>query len=121
MVISFDGLGGVRLNELLSRGKLTAGGFSTIAQRGLLAGRAVDVTPSLTPAAHVAAITGALPARNGIIANHFREPGSPFGTETTGAGPEPRRPATVSLLEVASRASRALGIDSPRGAVAAGR
>ncbi|MGZ6988709.1 MAG: hypothetical protein ACXVH0_07095, partial [Thermoanaerobaculia bacterium] len=42
VVISFDGLGGVRLNELLSQGKLMAGGFSAIAQHGLLAGRAVD-------------------------------------------------------------------------------
>jgi type I phosphodiesterase/nucleotide pyrophosphatase len=38
-----------------------------------------------------------------------------------GPGIEPSRPATVSLLEVASRAARALGIDPPRGAVPAGR
>ncbi|HEX5856109.1 MAG TPA: alkaline phosphatase family protein, partial [Thermoanaerobaculia bacterium] len=38
-----------------------------------------------------------------------------------GPGIEPSRPATVSLLEVASRAARALGIEPPRGAVAAGR
>src|ERR1019366_4567293 len=38
-----------------------------------------------------------------------------------GPGIEPSRPATVSILEVASRAARALGIDPPRGAMAAGR
>ncbi|MGZ6971840.1 MAG: alkaline phosphatase family protein, partial [Thermoanaerobaculia bacterium] len=107
VVISFDGLGGMRLNELLAQGKLTAGGFSAIAERGLLAGRAVDVTPSLTPAAHIAAITGAPPARNGIVANHFREPGSPFGADTTGflAPIE-----TETLWEAAHRQGRRVGV-----------
>ncbi|MFI5121126.1 MAG: alkaline phosphatase family protein, partial [Thermoanaerobaculia bacterium] len=107
VVISFDGLGGVRLNELLSQGKLTAGGFSAIAERGLLAGRAVDVTPSLTPTAHIAAITGAPPGRNGIVANHFREPGSPFGATTTGflAPIE-----TETLWEAAHRQGRRVGV-----------
>src|SRR5512140_3152404 len=84
VALSFDGLGGVRLNELLASGALDAGGFSAFAARGVLAGRAVDVTPSLTPAAHIAAITGAPPGRTGIVANQFREPGTPFGTHTTG-------------------------------------
>jgi predicted AlkP superfamily pyrophosphatase or phosphodiesterase len=84
VIVSFDGLGGVRLNELLAAGALGAGGFSAFAARGILAGRAVDVTPSLTPAAHIAAITGAPPSKTGIVANQFREPGSPFGTHTTG-------------------------------------
>ena len=38
-----------------------------------------------------------------------------------GPGIESSRPATVSLLEVAARAARAMGIDPPRGAVPAGR
>jgi predicted AlkP superfamily pyrophosphatase or phosphodiesterase len=107
VVISFDGLGGMRLNELLAQGKLTAGGFSAIAERGLLAGRAVDVTPSLTPAAHIAAITGAPPERNGIVGNHFREPGSPFGADTTGflAPIE-----TETLWEAARRQGRRVGV-----------
>lgn len=84
VVVSFDGLGGVRLNELLAAGALDAGGFSAFATRGLLAGRAVSVTPSLTPAAHIAAITGAPPSKTGIVANQFHERGSPFGTHTTG-------------------------------------
>jgi predicted AlkP superfamily pyrophosphatase or phosphodiesterase len=107
VVISFDGLGGVRLNELLSQGKLTAGGFSAIAERGLLAGRAVDVTPSLTPSAHIAAITGAPPGRNGIVSNRFREPGSPFGADTTGflAPIE-----TETLWEAARRQGRRVGV-----------
>ena len=107
VVVSFDGLGGVRLNELLSNGKLTAGGFSAIAVRGLLAGRAVDVTPSLTPTAHISAITGAPPGRNGIVANHFRMPGSPFGADTTGflAPIE-----TETLWEAAHRQGRRVGV-----------
>lgn len=84
VAISFDGLGGLRLNELLAAGALEAGGFTAFASRGLLAGRAVVVTPSLTPAAHIAAITGAPPSRTGIVANQFREPGAPFGVHTTG-------------------------------------
>jgi hypothetical protein len=84
VAISFDGLGGVRLNGLLAEGALDAGGFSAFYSSGIVAGRAVDVTPSLTPAAHIAAITGAPPSRTGIVANQFREPLSPFGTFTTG-------------------------------------
>lgn len=84
VAVSFDGLGGLRLNELLASGALDAGGFSAFASRGFLAGRAVDVTPSLTPVAHIAAITGAPPSRTGIVANQFRLPGSPFGAHTTG-------------------------------------
>ena len=38
-----------------------------------------------------------------------------------GPGIAPARPETVSLLEVAARAARALGIDPPRGAAPAGR
>ena len=107
VVISFDGLGGVRLNELLSQGKLRAGGFSAIAERGLLAGRAVDITPSLTPSAHIAAITGASPARNGIVGNHFREPGSAFGAETTGF----LAPIEAETLwEAAHRQGRRVGV-----------
>jgi len=107
VVVSFDGLGGARLNELLSQGKLTAGGFSAIAERGLLAGRAVDVTPSLTPTAHISAITGALPGLTGIVGNHFREPGRPWGAETTGflAPIE-----TETLWEAARRQGRRVGV-----------
>ncbi len=107
VVVSFDGLGGVRLNELLASGALDAGGFSAFASRGLLAGRAIDVTPSLTPAAHIAAITGAPPSRTGIVANQFRERGSPFGTHTTGflapIGAE-------TLWEAARRQGRRVGV-----------
>jgi hypothetical protein len=84
VAISFDGLGGERLNEFLAAGVLDAGGFSAFYSSGIVAGRAVDVTPSLTPAAHIAAITGATPSKTGIVANQFREIGSPFGAATTG-------------------------------------
>lgn len=107
VVVSFDGLGGVRLNELLAAGALTAGGFSAFATRGLLAGRAVDVTPSLTPVAHISAITGALPSRTGIVANQFREPGSPFGTHATGFV---ATVGTETLWEAARRQGRRVAV-----------
>ncbi len=84
VAVSFDGLGGVKLNELLAKGAFPPGGFAEFAARGVLAGRAIDVTPSLTPAAHIAAITGAPPAKTGIVANQFREVGMPFGRQTSG-------------------------------------
>lgn len=107
VLVSFDGLGGVRLNDLLASGALDAGGFSAVAARGLLAGRAVDVTPSLTPSAHISAITGALPSRTGIVANQFREPGSPFGTHTSGfAAPI----ESETLWEAARRQGRRVAV-----------
>ena len=107
VAISFDGLGGARLNELLDSGVLEAGGFAAFAARGLLAGRALDVTPSLTPAAHIAAITGAPPDRTGIVANQFREPGSPFGTHTSGfTAPI----GSETLWEAARRQGRRVGV-----------
>jgi hypothetical protein len=84
VAISFDGLGGERLNRYLAEGALPDGGFKAIAERGLLAGRAIDVTPSLTPAAHISALAGAPPSKTGIVANQFRLPGMPFGQNTTG-------------------------------------
>jgi predicted AlkP superfamily pyrophosphatase or phosphodiesterase len=107
VAVSFDGLGGVRLNDLLAAGALDAGGFSAFAGRGILAGRAVDVTPSLTPVAHIAAITGAPPSRTGIVANQFRESGSPFGTFTTGfLAPI----GTETLWEAARRQGRRVAV-----------
>ncbi len=107
VAISFDGLGGVRLNELLASGALDAGGFSEFAARGVLAGRARNVTPSLTPAAHISAITGAPPDRTGIVANQFREPGSPFGTHTTGFA---AAIGSETLWEAARRQGRRVGV-----------
>jgi hypothetical protein len=107
VAISFDGLGGVRLNELLAAGALDAGGFAAFAARGVLAGRAVDVTPSLTPAAHIAAITGAPPPKTGIVANQFREPGSPFGTHTSGFT---AAIGSETLWEAARRQGRRVGV-----------
>jgi hypothetical protein len=107
VALSFDGLGGVRLNELLAAGTFERGGFEAFAARGLLAGRALDVTPSLTPVAHISAITGAPVRRTGIVANQFREPGSPFGTHTSGflapIGAE-------TLWEAARRQARRTGV-----------
>ena len=106
-VISFDGLGGVRLNRLLADGKLDAGGFAAFAERGLFAGRAIDVTPSLTPAAHISAITGAPPSATGIVSNSFRTPGSPFGRATTGFTAEIE---TETLWEAARRQKKRVAV-----------
>ncbi len=107
VLISFDGVGGVRVNELLAAGKLRAGGFAAFAERGLLAGRAIDVTPSLTPAAHISAITGALPSRTGIVGHYFHEPGNPFGRSSDGfvAAIE-----SETLWEAASRQGKRVGV-----------
>ena len=113
VAISFDGLGGVRLNELLAAGALDAGGFAAFAARGVLAGRAVDVTPSLTPVAHIAAITGAPPAKTGIVANQFRESGSPFGTQTSGFTASI---GSETLWECARRQGRRVGVITYPGA-----
>ncbi|MEO8054583.1 MAG: alkaline phosphatase family protein [Acidobacteriota bacterium] len=113
VAISFDGLGGVRLNEFLAAGTLDAGGFAAFAARGLLAGRAVDVTPSLTPVAHIAAITGASPAKTGIVANQFREPGSPFGTQTSGFAASI---GSETLWEAARRQGRRVAVITYPGA-----
>jgi len=113
VAVSFDGLGGVRLNEFLAAGTLDAGGFAAFAARGVLAGRAVDVTPSLTPVAHIAAITGAPPAKTGIVANQFREPGSPFGTQTSGFTASI---GSETLWEAARRQGRRVGVITYPGA-----
>jgi predicted AlkP superfamily pyrophosphatase or phosphodiesterase len=107
VLISFDGVGGLRLNELLARGKLRAGGFAAFARSGILAGRAIDVTPSLTPSAHISAITGAPPSRTGIVGHYFHEPGAPFGRSTDGfaAGIE-----TETLWEAAIRQGKRVGV-----------
>ncbi len=107
VVISLDGLGGVRLNELLAAGKLTAGGFSAFAGRGLLAGRAIDVTPSLTPSAHISAITGAPPSVTGIVGHYFYDPGTPFGRATDGFAAEIQ---AETLWEAALRQGKRVGV-----------
>lgn len=106
-MISLDGVGGVRVNGLLAEGKLRAGGFAAFAQRGLLAGRAIGVTPSLTPAAHISAITGAPPSRTGIVGHFFREPQAPFGRAEDGFSAEI---GTETLWEAARRQGKRVGV-----------
>ncbi len=120
VLVSFDGLGGVRLGQLLEAGRLRAGGFDEFLERGVVAGRAVTVTPSLTSVAHVSAITGALPSRTGIVSNVFHRAGDPFGTTVTGFTTEI---GAETLWEAAIRQGKRVGVlvypgadaTSPRG------
>ena len=107
VVVSLDGVGGVRLNALLAAGNLRAGGYSAFAERGLLAGRAIDVTPSLTPSAHISAITGVSPARTGIVSHYFFEPGTPFGRMADGFTADIQ---AETLWEAASRQGKRVGV-----------
>ena len=95
------------MNELLAEGKLRAGGFAAFAERGLLAGRAIDVTPSLTPSAHISAITGAPPSRTGIVGHYFHEPGTPFGRTTDGFAATIE---TETLWEAGKRQGKRVGV-----------
>ena len=106
-MVSFDGLGGVRLGQLLDAGLLRAGGFAAFVERGVVAGRAVTVTPSQTSVAHVAAITGAPPSRTGIVGNVFQRAGDPFGTSVSGFGAEIE---VETLWEAAIRQGKRVGV-----------
>src|SRR5262245_29760097 len=68
VLLSFDAVGGQRLEELLAdAGKLASGGFRRIAARGFVAGRSVPPTPALTAVTHITIATGALPDATGIV------------------------------------------------------
>lgn len=107
LLISFDGLGGVRLGQLLAAGKLRAGGFAAFAERGVIAGRAVTVTPSLTSVAHIATITGAPPQRTGIVSNVFHRAGDPPGTTVSGFSADIE---AETLWEAAMRHGKRVGV-----------
>lgn len=107
VLLSFDGLGGVRLGELLAAGKLRAGGFAAFAERGVIAERAITVTPSLTSVAHIAAITGAPPSRTGIVANVYHRSGDPLGTTVSGFTEEIE---SETLWEAAMRQGKRVGV-----------
>jgi predicted AlkP superfamily pyrophosphatase or phosphodiesterase len=107
VLISFDALGGDRLQALLARpGALPAGGFRRIAERGFVADRAVPPTPALTAVSHITIATGALPASTGIVSNTMLDRSKPFGTTISGFD-APIRAET--LWEAAHRQGKRVG------------
>jgi predicted AlkP superfamily pyrophosphatase or phosphodiesterase len=91
-MISFDGVSGTRLARLMSTpGKLPAGGYARLAERGLFAERARPPTPALTAVSHVTLATGALPWQTGIVSNTMLDRTKPF-------------PATISGFDAPIRA-----------------
>lgn len=108
LLISFDGLAGQRLEQLLADpDKLAAGGFRRIAARGVLAGRSVPPTPALTAVSHVTIATGALPGATGIVSNTMLDRSKPFGATVSGFD-APIRAET--LWEAAHRQGKRVGV-----------
>jgi predicted AlkP superfamily pyrophosphatase or phosphodiesterase len=106
-MISFDGVSGTRLTRLLSEpGKLPAGGYARLAERGLLAERMQPPTPSLTAVSHVTLATGALPWQTGIVSNTILNREKPFPATISGFD-APIRAET--LWEAARRQGKRVG------------
>ena len=107
VMISFDGVSGTRLTRLLSEpGKLAAGGYARLAERGLLAERMQPPTPSLTAVSHVTLATGALPWQTGIVSNTILDREKPFPATISGFD-APIRAET--LWEAARRQGKRVG------------
>ena len=108
VLISFDGVAGQRLEQLLADpGRLTAGGYRRIAARGFLAGRSVPPTPALTAVSHITIATGALPQATGIVSNLMLDRSKPFGATITGFD-APIRADT--LWQAARRQGKRVGV-----------
>lgn len=108
VLISVDGMSGVRLARLLSQpGKLPAGGLSRLVDAGFFAVRSIPSTPSLTPAAHATHVTGAPPRDTGIVGNAMLDPTRPFGAQRSGFV-VPLRAET--LCEAARRQGKRVGV-----------
>lgn len=100
VLVSFDGVGGERLAQLLDRaGALASGGYRGIASRGLFAVHSIPTTPSVTAVAHITHVTGALPQKTGIVANWMKHPSEPFGSVLSGF----RAPIRAETLWQAAR------------------
>ncbi|HKA36268.1 MAG TPA: alkaline phosphatase family protein, partial [Thermoanaerobaculia bacterium] len=108
VLVSMDGMSGVRLARLLSEpGKLGTKGLRRLADSGFFAVRSVPCTPSLTPAAHATHITGALPRDTGIVGNVLLDPGKPFGARRNGFDTRLR---AETLCEAARRQGKRVGV-----------
>ncbi|HEX8152978.1 MAG TPA: alkaline phosphatase family protein [Thermoanaerobaculia bacterium] len=101
VLVSFDGLGA---DALATHGPLPA--FARIANEGTWVRRMVPVTPSVTSTAHAAILTGTTPDVNGIVANRFHEPGTPWNVVTKGMEAEIDG---ETLLDAARRQGKRVG------------
>lgn len=108
VLISFDGVAGQRLEQLLADpGKLSAGGYRRIAARGFRAGRSVPPTPALTAVSHITIATGARPQATGVVSNTMLDRSKPFGATVSGFD-APIRAET--LWEAARRQGLRVGV-----------
>lgn len=106
-MISFDGVSGTRLTRLMNEpGKLPAGGYVRLAERGFFAERSQPPTPSLTAVSHVTLATGALPRQTGIVSNSILDRTKPFPATISGFD-APIRAET--LWEAARRQGKRVG------------
>ena len=98
-MISFDGVSGTRLTRLMNApGKLPAGGYARLAERGLFAERAQPPTPALTAVSHVTLATGALPWQTGIVSNTILDRSKPFPASGAATESAPRGPVSVATV-----------------------
>lgn len=85
VLVSFDGLGAPLLERWLGDPTIaTPGGLGGMAAEGLKAERLRMVNPTLTAVNHASLITGALPARTGIVSNTYRKHGDALNRRTNG-------------------------------------
>ncbi len=106
-MISFDGVSGTRLARMMNEpGKLPAGGYARLAERGFFAERSQPPTPSLTAVSHVTLATGALPQQTGIVSNTLLDRSKPFPATISGFD-APIRAET--LWEAARRQGKRVG------------
>jgi predicted AlkP superfamily pyrophosphatase or phosphodiesterase len=107
VMISFDGVSGTRLTRLMNEpGKLPAGGYARLAERGFFAERSQPPTPSLTAVSHVTLATGALAQQTGIVSNTILDRSKPFPATISGFD-APIRAET--LWEAARRQGKRVG------------
>jgi predicted AlkP superfamily pyrophosphatase or phosphodiesterase len=108
VLLSFDALGGQRLASLMEEpGKLPAGAFRRLAERGFFAVRSVPPSPSLTAVSHLTIVSGAPPRATGIVSNNMLDREKPFGTTISGFN-APIRAET--LWQAAHRQGKRVGV-----------
>jgi len=119
VLISFDAVGGQQLRRLMAQpGKLPAGGFRRIVERGFVATRSVPPTPSLTAVSHITIATGALPTATEFGSHGYWNIHPQLQAVFLAAGPgiAAERVETIGSWQIDARIARFLGIDPPRNA-----
>jgi predicted AlkP superfamily phosphohydrolase/phosphomutase len=76
IVVSFDGAPAGQVYRMMEQGILPA--FSALASQGVWAESMTSTDPSLTAPAHASLITGAFPAKTGIVSNLYHNPNDSF-------------------------------------------